>query len=141
MKLIFSALLAGLFIGLGLVLSGMADPVKVLGFLDIFGQWDPTLAFVMGGGLCVYLPLYHWVIKPRQGPILAPAFQLPSNTNIDKKLVSGAIVFGMGWGMSGICPGPAITNISGGQTGIILFVIAMLVGMILTNKISGLVSK
>lgn len=141
MKLVLSALLCGLLIGVGLVISGMADPIKVLGFLDLFGQWDPTLAFVMGGGLCVYLPLYHFVVKPRQAPVLASIFQLPSKTKTDKRLLMGATIFGIGWGMSGICPGPAMTNLSGGQTDIFLFVIAMLVGMILTNKVSDLVTN
>ncbi len=141
MKLVLSALLCGLLIGLGLVTSGMADPAKVLGFLDLLGQWDPTLAFVMGGGLCVYLPLYHLIVKPRQAPVLALSFQLPSKTKTEKRLIMGAATFGIGWGMSGICPGPAITNLSGGQTGIFLFVIAMLVGMILTNKVSDLVTN
>ncbi|MDC0602382.1 YeeE/YedE family protein [Aliiglaciecola sp.] len=141
MKLVLSALLCGLLIGLGLVTSGMADPAKVLGFLDLLGQWDPTLAFVMGGGLCVYLPLYHLIVKPRQAPVLALSFQLPSKTKTEKRLIMGAATFGIGWGMSGICPGPAMTNLSGGQTGIFLFVIAMLVGMILTNKVSDLVTN
>lgn len=138
MKRVVSALFAGLLMGLGLVISGMADPTKVLGFLDLSGSWDPTLAFVMGGGLCVYLPLYHFVVKPRKKPVFGESFQLPNKTKIDKKLMLGALIFGVGWGMSGICPGPAITNLSGGQTGIFLFVIAMLVGMILTYKISHL---
>ncbi|MGJ8679291.1 DUF6691 family protein [Paraglaciecola sp.] len=136
MKYIISAAISGLILGLGLVISGMVDPAKVIGFLDIFGQWDPTLAFVMAGGLSVYLPVYHLVIKPKGQTLFNQECQIPTNTKLDKKLIFGAILFGIGWGISGICPGPAIVNVSGGQIGILGFVLSMLIGMILTSRFS-----
>ncbi|MCF2950002.1 YeeE/YedE family protein [Paraglaciecola aquimarina] len=136
MKYIISAAVSGLILGLGLVVSGMVDPVKVIGFLDLFGNWDPTLAFVMGGGLCVYLPIYHLVVKPRGKTLFDEPCQLPNNSIIDIKLIIGSVLFGLGWGLSGICPGPALVNLSGGQTGILAFVLSMLLGMILTNRFS-----
>lgn len=134
MKNIISAAVSGLILGLGLVVSGMVDPVKVLGFLDIFGEWDPTLGFVMAGGLSVYLPIYHFVVKPKGKSLFDETCQLPTNSKIDKKLVAGSVLFGLGWGLSGICPGPAMVNLSGGQAGILVFVLSMLIGMILTTR-------
>jgi uncharacterized membrane protein YedE/YeeE len=135
MKLTLSALLAGLLFGAGLTISGMVDPVRVLGFLDITGDWDPTLAFVMAGGLCVYIPIYYLLVKPRNLSLLGEGIQIPINTKLDKKLLIGSSIFGIGWGMSGICPGPAISSISGGQVGIVYFVITMLVGMMISTKV------
>lgn len=134
MRQLFTALLSGLFFGSGLTISGMVDPTRVLGFLDILGDWDPTLAFVMAGGLSVYLPIYSVWIKPKQRTVFGESCHIPVNTEIDAKLVAGAALFGLGWGLSGICPGPAITNLSGGQSGMIVFVITMLIGMITAKK-------
>lgn len=105
MKTVLSALLAGLLFGAGLTVSTMTDPLRVLAFLDIFGQWDPTLAFVMGGALCVYLPAYQFIIKPRNQTLLNSAFHIPQKSRVDARLVAGAILFGIGWGLAGICPG------------------------------------
>ncbi len=123
------ALCAGLLFGAGLTLSGMVDPVKVLGFLDLFGDWDPTLAFVMGGGLLVYIPGYQWLIRRRQRPVCENQFHLPAKDGIDKPLIIGAAIFGIGWGIGGICPGPALANLSGNLMGIWVFVATMLLGM------------
>lgn len=134
MKTVISALISGLLFGMGLTISGMVDPTKVLAFLDVTGQWDPTLAFVMVGALSLYLPIYYLWVKPRQNTMFGEKLQLPTNSRVDKKLLIGAGVFGVGWGLSGICPGPALVNISGGESGILLFVITMLIGMIVARK-------
>ena len=134
MKTILTALLAGLLFGAGLTISTMTDPQRVLAFLDIFGQWDPTLAFVMGGALCIYLPVYQWVIKPRQRTLLNTPCHLPQNHKVDKRLVTGAMIFGIGWGLSGICPGPALTNLTGDTQSILYFILPMLAGLKLSEK-------
>lgn len=136
MKSIFSGLICGLLFGIGLTISTKVDPARVLGFLDIFGQWDPTLAFVMAGGLAVYLPIFYLVVKPKQKTLFNEPCHIPTNTQIDKKLLTGAAIFGIGWGLRGICPGPALVNLSGGLTSIFAFVISMLIGMIGSNVIS-----
>lgn len=128
------ALLSGLLFGGGLVISNMVNPGLVIGFLDVSGQWNPTLAFVMTGGLLVYLPLYVGLIKSRQKPLLNTHCELPSSTHIDIKLIAGAAIFGIGWGLSGICPGPAIVNLSGLQPATGIFVLTMLGGMIIGSK-------
>lgn len=125
---ILFALLSGLIFGLGLVVSGMANPAKVQNFLDIAGQWDPSLAFVMGGAIAVTLPAFA-VMRRRDKPFLSSAFEFPTRNDLDKRLLVGAAVFGIGWGLGGLCPGPAVTAISFGHSGVILFVLAMLVGM------------
>ncbi|GAC13823.1 DUF6691 family protein [Aliiglaciecola lipolytica] len=139
MKGIIFGLLSGLLFGIGLTISSMVDPKVVLGFLDLFGAWDPTLAFVMVGGLLVYLPFYHFYVKPKQHTIFGEPCDLPNKKNVDAKLVVGASLFGIGWGLSGICPGPAITNISGGVPGILLFVLAMLIGMMLASRVEKII--
>lgn len=135
MKQIFSALICGIIFGIGLTVSTMVDPMRVLGFLDVLGNWDPTLAFVMAGGLAVYLPVFHFYVKPRQTTVFGERCEIPSNNNVDKRLLSGAVLFGIGWGLSGICPGPGITNLSGGVVGIWVFASAMLVGMLLASRL------
>ncbi len=135
MKTIIFALISGVIFGAGLTVSTMVDPVKVLGFLDIAGNWDPTLAFVMGGGLAVYLPGYYLLVKPRGKTLFGDPCDLPTATKLDAKLILGASIFGVGWGLSGICPGPAITNLSSGNTQIYLFAGTMLVGMWLAGMV------
>ena len=123
-----SALAAGLIFGLGLVISQMVNPDKVISFLDIFGDWDPSLAFVMGSGLIVTFIGYRLVWqKPR--PIAADTYQVPSKRTIDKKLAIGAILFGIGWGLVGLCPGPAIAALFIGGLPVIVFLGAMILGM------------
>ncbi|OQX34651.1 MAG: hypothetical protein B0D91_12090 [Oceanospirillales bacterium LUC14_002_19_P2] len=136
MKQIVIAILSGLLFGAGLAISGMLNPEKVLGFLDITGHWDPTLALVMGGALLVNIPVTRWILK-QPAPKVAASFTLPSLTQVDKPLVVGAVLFGVGWGLVGLCPGPAITLLAGGNLQVVLFVSAMLAGLwlqpILTN--------
>ncbi len=123
-----SALLAGLVFGLGLTVSEMVNPAKVLAFLDIFGNWDPSLAFVMGSALLVTAAGYRLVWQ-RPRPVFAPAFQVPGNRAVDSRLAAGAVLFGIGWGLVGLCPGPAITALSFGGPPIFVFLASMAAGM------------
>jgi uncharacterized membrane protein YedE/YeeE len=125
---ILMALLAGLLFGLGLILSGMTDPAKVMGFLDLSGNWDPSLALVMGGALLVGSLAFPFVVK-RPKSILGDALRLPTTTQIDRRLVLGGLTFGVGWGLAGYCPGPAIASLAQGGMKPLLFFIAMLAGM------------
>lgn len=118
---------SGLVFGIGLVISGMSDPAKVLNFLDLFGQWDPSLAFVMAGAALTTFIGYRLVWRGR--PLLAPSFALPSRSSIDRQLVTGAAIFGVGWGLGGFCPGPAWTALPLAATGTLVFLPAMLLGM------------
>jgi hypothetical protein len=128
MNRIISALGSGLLFGAGLAWSGMADPARVQAFLDLFGHWDPTLAFVMGGAM---IPMaVAWIIKGRlSAPLAAPAFELPGTQVIDQPLAIGAILFGMGWGIAGLCPGPALADLAITPRAVLPFVAAMFVGM------------
>ncbi|WP_349918702.1 YeeE/YedE family protein [Aeromonas veronii] len=129
-----TSLLCGLLFGLGLALSGMVDPARVLGFLDLAGAWDPSLAFVMGGALLVFMPGYFLLIRPRRQSLSgAPIADVPAPT-LDGRLLGGAALFGIGWGMAGICPGPALALVTAGQPLIGLFVIAMVVGVLLVDR-------
>jgi len=121
-------LLLGLLFGLGLVISGMSDPAKVLNFLDLAGTWDPSLAFVMAGAVIVAFFGYRIVLR-RPAPLVGGRFHLPHVAGIDRRLVVGAAIFGLGWGLSGFCPGPAITALGLGAGGTLAFLPAMLVGM------------
>lgn len=125
---ILIAFIAGLIFGLGLIVSGMADPSKVLNFLDLSGNWDPSLAFVMGGAICVGVIAFYFA-KKRQKSLLGDPISLPTNTRIDRRLVFGSLVFGIGWGLAGYCPGPALVSLTSGNSKTIVFVIAMLAGM------------
>lgn len=139
MKLIIqllSTIIAGLIFGIGLIISQMANPQKVLNFLDITGNWDPSLAFVMGSALVVFVSFYHLVIKRMNQPLACEHFDLPKRTSIDKPLIAGAAIFGIGWGLAGICPGPAIVNITANITQIAIFIVCMAAGMLLAKKLS-----
>jgi len=126
--LIITALLSGLIFGLGLMVSGMADPGKVLGFLDLAGNWDPSLALVMGGAVAVGL-LAFALVKRRRATYLGEPLQLPTSRAIDRRLVLGSTLFGIGWGIAGFCPGPALTSLGTGNPKALLFVLGMLAGM------------
>ena len=128
-----SSLVLGILFGLGLSISEMTDPARVIGFLDIAGRWDPTLMCVMGGALAVTLPLFPWIQK-RQKSLLGEPLQLPSQTHIDTRLIIGAAIFGIGWGLAGLCPGPALANLTSTSPGIVLFVLAMIAGQWLAIK-------
>ncbi|MFT9257631.1 MAG: DUF6691 family protein [Acetobacter sp.] len=125
---IIVALGCGLLFGMGLVLSGMVDPARVLGFLDLAGDWDPSLAFVLGGAVAVSFLGYR-LSRHMTRPLCAGQFYLPTRTAIDARLVGGAAVFGIGWGRVGLCPGPAIVSCGLGQGGAAVFVAAMIAGM------------
>jgi hypothetical protein len=122
-----SAFFTGALFGLGLLVSGMAQPDKVLGFLDVFGTWDPSLAFVMGGALLVTHFGFRW-ITGRDHPVFAGRFALPTTNQIDSRLVAGASLFGIGWGLVGYCPGPALVAVGTVQTEVLIFAGAMFVG-------------
>ena len=124
----FTSFLAGLVFGLGLIVSGMANPAKVLGFLDLGGRWDPSLAFVMAGAIAVGAVAFA-VARRRTRSLLGAAMQLPSLRSIDRRLLIGSAVFGIGWGIAGFCPGPALVAVGMGQAKALVFVIAMLAGM------------
>jgi uncharacterized protein len=128
---------SGSLFGIGLVLSGMTRPEKVVGFLDVGGAWDPSLAFVMGGAIAVHLLAYRWA-RARKTPLFAARFGIPSRRDIDVKLLLGAGVFGVGWGMGGYCPGPGIVSLASGAAGPFVFVAAMLLGMLVSEKLEGL---
>ena len=125
-----TAFVAGLIFGLGLLLAGMANPAKVLGFLDLDGTWDPSLALVMAGAIAVAL-LPFTLAKKRQQSLLGLPMQLPNKREIDRRLIGGSLLFGIGWGIAGICPGPAVAILLTGHWQVILFVAAMLIGMAL----------
>lgn len=124
----FTEFLVGLIFGLGLILSGMTDPSKVLGFLDLFGAWDPSLALVMGGAIAVGTAAFA-LARGRTKNFLGGAMHLPKAKQIDKRLIAGALIFGAGWGLAGFCPGPALVASASGEIKAVLFVLAMLAGM------------
>jgi uncharacterized membrane protein YedE/YeeE len=123
------ALFTGALFGLGLAVSGMMNPAKVIGFLDFAGGWDPTLAFVMGGALLVSIPAFRLILG-RQRPVLAGGFELPTRSALDARLLGGAALFGVGWGLSGFCPGPAVAALVTGLAPVFAFVAAMMAGMV-----------
>ena len=125
---VFASLLAGLVFGLGLIVSGMADPAKVLGFLDLGGAWDPSLAFVMAGAIAVGA-LAFAVARKRAVSFLGATMKLPTSRDIDARLVIGSVVFGIGWGVAGFCPGPGLVALGMGEVKALVFVMAMLLGM------------
>ena len=128
---LFASFAAGLLFGLGLAISGMTDPEKVLGFLDVTGDWDPSLLFVLGGAVGMTLISFRFILR-RPTPLLAAEFQLPTATAIDVPLVAGAVLFGVGWGLSGYCPGPAIALLAApGNREVLFFLPALLAGQVL----------
>ena len=128
------ALLSGLIFGIGLILSGMTDPAKVKGFLDLFGAWDPSLALVMGGAIAVGVLAFARA-KRRALSWTGSHMEIPTSTVIDRKLIVGGVLFGAGWGIAGYCPGPAIVSASAGSAAALAFVLAMLVGMTLHDRL------
>jgi uncharacterized membrane protein YedE/YeeE len=128
-------LFAGALFGLGLAISGMVNPQKVISFLDFAGDWDPTLALVFGGALLVAVPAFRVILK-RPRPVLAEEFELPTNKDVDGRLLAGSALFGVGWGLAGFCPGPAVTALASGLLPVFAFVAAMVTGMALYKWIS-----
>lgn len=129
-----TALLAGLMLGLGLILSGMANPAKVVGFLDVTGLWDPSLALVMGGGLVVGALGYRW-LRARPVTLLGEPLNLPANSVINLRLIGGSVLFGIGWGLTGICPGPGLVLLGAGLDAGIIYVLALLTGMLIYSVV------
>lgn len=130
MKALASALGAGFLFGIGLWVSGMANPTKVLGFLDVTGEWDASLLLVMGGAVAVTAVAFHFILK-REKPFLEEKFKIPEKNGIDIPLIAGAAIFGIGWGIAGYCPGPAVTALTTLSNESIVFVIAMITGGLL----------
>jgi hypothetical protein len=128
MNALLTSFVSGTVFALGLGISGMTRPVKVIGFLDFFGAWDASLAFVMIGGIAVYFAAYQWSGK-MSSPLLAADFSLPKRSDLDAKLIAGAALFGAGWGLGGFCPGPALTALASGAPPVLIFVAAMMAGM------------
>jgi uncharacterized membrane protein YedE/YeeE len=125
---ILMALITGLVFGIGLIVAGMTNPAKVLGFLDLAGRWDPSLALVMAGAILVALPAFRIAAKRRQS-LLGEPMHLPTATRIDRRLVLGSLAFGAGWGLAGFCPGPALASLATGAVQPLIFCAAMLAGM------------
>lgn len=125
----------GLLFGTGLVVGGMADPAKVLNFLDLFGTWDPSLAFVMAGAVAVTFVGFRAVLK-RRAPLFDRNFHLPAGRGLDRRLVAGSALFGIGWGLAGFCPGPALTSLGLGSVQSLVFVPAMLAGMAVARHLA-----
>ena len=130
-----ASLVCGIIFGIGLVISEMINPEKVLGFLNIFRDWDPSLAFVMIGALIISTPIFH-LFKNNNKPLFLPSFSIPTNKEIDKKLIIGAVFFGSGWGLIGLCPGPAITSIALLNMSSVIFVVFMFIGFYLGSKVN-----
>jgi len=131
----WTALVAGALFAVGLVVGGMTLPSKVVGFLDPFGDWDPSLLLVMAGAIAVYFPAYRLVTR-RRSPILEESFILPTRRDIDRRLLVGAALFGMGWGLGGFCPGPALTSLGGLSEAALTFVPAMFAGFVIVEMMN-----
>ena len=129
-RLALAALVSGALFGVGLAMSGMTDPRRVLGFLDLFGDFDPTLLFVLGGAVVTTTVLFRFVLR-RGSPVLASTFQVSNLKHIDRSLLGGAAIFGIGWGIAGYCPGPALAGLGIGSIEALWFVPAMIAGMLL----------
>ena len=127
------SLFCGIIFGIGLVISQMINPAKVLGFLNLFGEWDPSLAFVMIGALIISSPLFH-LFKNKEKPIFSSSFSISNKKEIDKELIFGSILFGAGWGLVGLCPGPAITSIALLNVSSAIFVVSMFIGIYIASK-------
>jgi uncharacterized membrane protein YedE/YeeE len=134
------SLVCGLLFGAGLALAGMTRPQKVLGFLDVAGHWDPSLIFVLGGAVAIATVAFHFILQ-RRSPLLAPSFDLPTSKSIDSKLVVGALIFGVGWGLSGYCPGPAVAQLAAPDAETLYFLPPLLAGWWLYGVLNGLVTR
>lgn len=135
-----SAFATGLVFGIGLVISGMTDPGKVIGFLDLAGAWDPSLALVMGGAIGVGFFAFRLAAR-RASSVLGDPMLLPTARNIDKRLIIGSMLFGIGWGIAGYCPGPALVSLASGEIKPVMFVLAMIVGMLIYEALARLLDR
>jgi hypothetical protein len=134
------ALLSGVLFGIGLLISGMAKPAKVIGFLDVFGAWDASLMLVMVGAIAVHFVAYR-IASGKSSPLLAAKFNVPTRRDIDLKLLFGATVFGIGWGLGGYCPGPGLVSLASGHAAVLVFVAALLVGLYGTAKLERVLTR
>ncbi|MGM0858410.1 MAG: DUF6691 family protein [Pseudomonadota bacterium] len=132
---LMASYVAGLLFSLGLAVSGMTDPARVVGFLDVAGDWDPTLMFVLGGAVMTTFIGYRFVLK-QPAPMLAGRFELPSRRDLDTKLLGGAALFGVGWGLSGYCPGPAIASLGGATLPLVAMLVTMVLGWLIAKRIA-----
>ena len=130
-----ASFICGILFSIGLGISGMTQPQKVIGFLDVFGEWDLSLVFVMFGAVLSYLILQLWIQRNFSIPVLGGSFQITSRKDLDRSLIIGALLFGSGWGLGGYCPGPAITSLGSGSLNALLFVVAMGVGMLVADRV------
>ena len=135
---LLAALGCGILFGVGLAMSGMTDIERVIGFFDVFGNWDPSLAFVMGGGLLISLPFFQLLQPKLKGPVFGDVFRAPDRTDIDGRLIGGAALFGIGWGLTGLCPGPAVAALAHLDVDIIWATLAMLTGILAADQIDRL---
>lgn len=135
-RMVLAALLSGALFGLGLAVSGMTDPLRILGFLDLFGDFDPSLLFVLGGAVITTMVLFRFVLR-RPAPVLAARFQISDLRGVDRPLLVGAALFGIGWGLAGYCPGPALVSVGVLSTEALWFVPAMVAGMLLHRLLRG----
>ena len=130
-----ASFICGILFSIGLGISGMTQPQKVIGFLDVFGEWDFSLAFVMFGAVLSYLILQLWIQRNFSIPLLGGSFQIPTRKDLDRSLIIGAMLFGSGWGLGGYCPGPAISSLGSGSLNAILFVVAMGIGILVADRL------
>ena len=130
-----ASFICGIVFSIGLGISGMTQPQKVIGFLDVFGEWDLSLAFVMFGAVLSYLILQLWIQRNFSIPVLGGSFQITTRKDLDRSLIIGALLFGSGWGLGGYCPGPAITSLGSGSLNALLFVFAMGIGMLVADRV------
>ncbi len=135
---LLAAFVIGTIFGVGIMISGMINPAKVLNFFDLAGSWDPSLAFVMGGALLVAIPGYRLVWR-RSGPIFDTAFHMPTKRDLDKRLIGGSAVFGIGWGIAGFCPGGALPAIGTLRADVLVFIAALIAGILLARMLQGMV--
>lgn len=139
-KTILPSFAAALLFGMGLGASGMTTPDKIIGFLDLFGNWDPSMLFVMAGAVVTHGLTYR-MIKKRSRPILEDKFRIPTSKLVDWRLIIGASIFGIGWGLAGFCPGPAIVALSSGKPAVIIFVVSMCIGILIYRKADNYLRK
>ena len=130
-----ASFICGILFSIGLGISGMTQPQKVIGFLDVFGEWDLSLAIVMFGAVLSYLILQLWIQRNFSIPVLGGSFQISTRKDLDRSLIIGALLFGSGWGLGGYCPGPAITSLGSGSLNALLFVVAMGIGMLVADRV------
>ena len=129
-----ASFICGILFSIGLGISGMTQPQKVIGFLDVFGEWDLSLAFVMCGAVLSYFALQLWIQRKFSIPLLGESFEIPTRKDLDRSLILGALLFGSGWGIGGYCPGPVITSLGSGSLNAMMFVFSMGIGILLADR-------